>query len=75
MEVLIKPSFSKQTRARVKYASKVFGVPEKEFVQRAVLYFLDRMQKDLNLKGELHAWEDLGQEAWATFEKRYPEHV
>jgi|LGOV01.1.fsa_nt_gb hypothetical protein len=49
-------------------ALKNLGFNEKEFVERAVLFYADTIQKQLDLKEELRQWDELSDEALSKFE-------
>lgn len=53
----------KKLNKRVRDASKSFGVDERQFVKRALLLYLDSLQKSFDLKREFDAWEALSDEA------------
>lgn len=54
---------------RVTKASKVLGVKNEEFIDRAILLYLDNISKYINLKKEMTAWDLLSDEALLNFEK------
>lgn len=49
--------------SRVKDVSKMLGVDKKELIDRAVAFYLDSIQKTMELKRELDAWDVLSDEA------------
>lgn len=49
-------------------ASKKSGFNEEEFVERAVLFYVDTIQKQLGLKKEFEQWDELSDEALVNFE-------
>lgn len=49
-------------------ALKNLGFNEEEFVERAVLFYVDTIQKQLELKEELGQWDELSDEALLNFE-------
>lgn len=53
----------KKLNKRVRDASKIFGVDERQLVKRALLLYLDSLQKSFDLKREFDAWEALSDEA------------
>jgi hypothetical protein len=57
-----------QTMIRLKKVSQEIGVQEENLVQRAVLYYLDTIQKHLELHEEIKAWDILSDEALVNFE-------
>ena len=56
---------TKQTRMSIKNASKVLGIREADVLERASLFYLDAIKKDLELKKEHDFWEYLSDEALA----------
>ena len=56
-------TLTKKTRISIKNASKVLGVDEKDILERASIFYLDAIQKDLELKKEHDFWECLSDEA------------
>ncbi|MFY9493175.1 MAG: hypothetical protein WAP55_01740 [Minisyncoccia bacterium] len=54
---------------RIKDASKVLGVDKKELIERAVAFYLDSVQKTMELKEELEAWDMLSNEVLELSEK------
>jgi hypothetical protein len=65
MEVEISEDVSK----KVNEASRILGIGEQEIVDRALLVYLDNMNKYLQLKKEMEAWDVLSDEALENFEK------
>ena len=59
---------SKDVDKKIKEASKVLGMTEEEIVDRAILLYLDNMEKYLELKKEFKAWDNLSDEALNSFE-------
>lgn len=59
----------KETSKKVEEASKTLGLEEKELVNRALLIYLDNLQKYLDLKKELKEWDTLSDEAFLNFER------
>ena len=60
---------TKTTSEKLKNASKTLGFDETEIMERAVLLYIDTIQKQINLKQELNIWDDLSDEALNKFEK------
>ncbi|MBU4493268.1 MAG: hypothetical protein KKA61_02765 [Nanoarchaeota archaeon] len=54
---------------RLKEVSNVFGFSERDIIERAILFYLDTIQKQLDLKHEFQAWDILSDEALENFEK------
>lgn len=62
-------NFHNQTMARLKKVSQVIGIREENLIQRAVLYYLDAIQKQAELIDEMNAWDSLSDEAIMNFEE------
>jgi hypothetical protein len=60
---------SKQTDNKLKNASKTLGFNEKEIIERAILFYLDTIKKQLELKQEFEDWNMLSDEALVNFEE------
>ncbi len=59
----------KDTSKKVDEASKALRIKKNEFVERAILLYVDNMQKYIGLKEEMKAWDSLSDEALENFEK------
>ncbi|MGR3175680.1 MAG: hypothetical protein ACUZ8N_13935 [Candidatus Scalindua sp.] len=59
---------SKNVEKVLSEASKKSGFNEEEFVERAVLFYVDSIQKQLGLKKEFVQWDELSDEALVNFE-------
>ncbi len=59
---------SKNAEKILSEASKRSGFNEEEFVERAVLFYADTIQKQLSLKKEFEQWDGLSDEALVHFE-------
>ncbi|MBN2517323.1 MAG: hypothetical protein JXB14_00600 [Candidatus Altiarchaeota archaeon] len=59
--------------AQLKSASKKLGFGEKEIVKRAVLFYLDSVEKEMDLSKEFAEWDSLSDEALSEFEDRLSE--
>ena len=57
------------TSEKVIRASQILGIQNQEFVDRAILLYLDNLEKYLNLKQEMREWDLLSDEALVDFEK------
>lgn len=55
--------------AQLKMASKKLGFKEQEIANRAVLFYVDTLAKEMDLKEELSEWDSLSDEALAKVEK------
>jgi len=60
---------TKELDDRLVLASESFGFDKKEVVERAVLFYLDAVDKELKLKAEFGAWDELSDEALIKFEE------
>jgi hypothetical protein len=60
-------NFHNQTMARLKQVSQVIGIREENLIQRAVLYYLDAIQKQTELIDEMNAWDSLSDESQVNF--------
>jgi hypothetical protein len=58
-----------QTMTKLKRVSQEMGIQEENLIQRAVLYYLDVIQKHLELHDEMKAWDILSDEALVNFEE------
>ena len=56
---------TKKTRISIKNASKVLGIKEKDILERASVFYLDAIRKELEFKKELDFWEYASDEALA----------
>ena len=54
---------------KVVRASQLLGIQRQEFVDRAILLYLDNLEKYLHLKQEMQEWDVLSDEALLNFEK------
>ncbi|MBI2675695.1 MAG: hypothetical protein HYX24_04515 [Candidatus Aenigmarchaeota archaeon] len=61
---------SQEVEKKVGEAAHALGLNENEVVNQALLFYLDTISKNLSLKLELQAWENLSDEAWANFESQ-----
>lgn len=55
---------------RVEEASNIFGIKQSELVNQAILLYLDALNKQMELKKELVAWNALSDEAWNVVDKQ-----
>lgn len=58
-------TLTKKTRMNIKRASEVLGVKEKDVLERASLFYLDAIKKEIDLKQEFAFWDHLSDEALA----------
>ncbi len=61
--------FREQTLTRIRQVSREIGVQEENFIQKAVLYYLDAIQEQFELKQEMNEWDKLSDEALTNFEE------
>jgi len=59
------------TADKVDKASKLLGIKKNELIDRAILLYLDNIEKYLALKKEMKEWDLLSDEAIINFEKNY----
>ena len=59
----------KEMSERLVKVSDILGFKKEEIVDRAILFYLDTIQKQLDLKQELKEWDILSDEALKNFEK------
>lgn len=60
---------SKDVDKKIKKASEILGLEEVEIVDRAILLYLDNIEKYLELKKEFKEWDMLSDEALGKFER------
>lgn len=60
---------SKDISKKLENASKILGIKDRVLIDRAVLVYLDSIQKQINLKQEMKLWDELSDEALINFEK------
>ena len=61
---------TKELDDRLVSASENFGFDKQEVVEKAVLFYLDAMGKELELNAEFNDWDELSDEALVKFEER-----
>ena len=62
-------NFHEQTMMQLIKISRELGVHEENLIQRAVLFYLDAIQKQVDLKQEMNDWDMLSDEALTNFEE------
>ncbi len=62
--------FHEQTMVQLVSISKKLGIQEENLIQRAVLFYLDAIQKQVELRQEMNEWDMLSDEALANFEEK-----
>lgn len=60
---------SDDTSEKVTKASEILGIKKQELIDRALLVYLDNIDKYLDLRKELKFWDSLSDEALINFEK------
>ena len=60
---------SKGLKNKLSKVSLILGVKDNDVVNRAILFYLDTISKQLELKKELSAWDKLSDEALAKFDR------
>ena len=65
MEIKLSDDMAK----KLSNVSSVLGVKNKDVINRALLFYLDTISKQLELKKEMIAWDKLSDEALLKFDK------
>ena len=65
----MKIELPKDINKKLSEVSDIFDLDEEEIVNRAVLLYLDNIQRYVELKKELKAWDALSDEALENFER------
>ena len=60
---------SRDMKSRLSKVSSILGVKDKDLVNRAILFYMDTISKQVELKKEISAWDKLSDEALAKFDK------
>ena len=60
---------SDETMELINQVEKILGIRKKELVNRAILVYVDGMSKQIALKNEFGAWDELSDESLDNFEK------
>ena len=58
-----------ETSEKLDKASEILGLNKEKLVDRALLLYLDNLEKYLDLKRELNFWDELSDDALIDFEK------
>lgn len=61
---------SKEVDSRLKSISKTLGFDENQLVERAVLFYLDAIAKQVELKDEFSSWDKISDKDLTDFEER-----
>ncbi|GEM_PF-1375613 len=62
-------NLAEDTSEKLNEASKLLGVKKETLVDKALLLYLDNIDKYLSLKKEMKEWDILSDEALLNFEK------
>lgn len=65
----MKIKIAEDTSAKINEVSEMMGIKEEEFVDRAILLYIDNVTKFLEFKKEMKVWDQLSDEALLNFEK------
>lgn len=60
---------SRDTKSKLNKVSSILGVKDKDVVNKAILFYLDTISKQMELKKELSSWDELSDEALIKFDK------
>lgn len=60
---------AKETTSKLLRASKVFGIKNREIAERAIIVYLDSIEKMMELKQEMKDWDILSDEGLISFEE------
>ena len=58
-----------ETSEKLDKASEILGLNKEKLIDRALLLYLDNLEKYLDLKKEFNLWDELSDEALLDFEK------
>jgi nucleoside-triphosphatase THEP1 len=64
----MKVTMQKQLEQEIRHASEVMGVSEEELTERAMRFYLASIHQELELEKELHAWDQVSDEALLNME-------
>ena len=65
----MKITMQKQLEQEMRRASEVMGVSEEELAERALRFYLASIHQELALEQELHAWDQISDEALLNMER------
>ena len=60
----MKIEIPKEIEKKLKETEKIMGIDKKEVVMRALILYLDLVNKEKELLKEIEAWQNLGLELW-----------
>lgn len=59
----------------IKTASQALGITQKDFINRALVLYLDSVRGMLDLEAEFKAWDDLSDESWRNMSQGLPSNL
>ncbi len=59
---------SKEMEKKLNKVSLILGVKDRDVITRAILFYLDTVSKQLELKKEMASWDGLSDEALVKFD-------
>ena len=65
----MKITMQKKLEQEIRRASEVMGVDEQELAERAMRFYLASIHQELELEQELHAWDQVSDEALLNMER------
>ncbi len=65
----MKITMQKKLEQEIRRASEVMGVDEQELAERAMRFYLASIHQELALEQELHAWDQVSDEALLSMER------
>jgi hypothetical protein len=65
----MKITMRKQLQQEIRHASEVIGISEEELAERALRFYLASIHQELELEQELHAWDEVSDEALLNMER------
>jgi len=65
----MKITMQKKLEQEIRHASEVMGVDEQELAERAMRFYLASIHQELAMEQELHAWEQVSDEALLNMER------
>jgi hypothetical protein len=65
----MKVTLQKQLEKDMRRASEVMGVSAEELAERAMRFYLASIHQELELEKELHAWDQVSDEALLNMER------
>ena len=67
--MIMEIELSRDMKSKLSKVSSILGVKDKDLVNRAILFYIDTISKQVELKKEISAWDKLSDEALAKFDK------